>query len=44
MSKVVSKARAVAANPAKLADQAGVVALLGLGLAVAAALVEQVRF
>ncbi len=44
MSKVVAKAKAVAASPARLADQAGVLALLGLGLTVAVAVAEQVRF
>ncbi len=39
MSKIVAKARAAVA-PAKLADQVGVAGLLGLGLAVAAALVQ----
>ena len=39
MSKFVTKARAVAA-PANLADRVGVVGLLGLGLAVAAALIQ----
>ncbi|HUO22247.1 MAG TPA: hypothetical protein VMU59_06995 [Caulobacteraceae bacterium] len=40
MSKFVSKARAAAVSPAQLADRVGVAGLLGLGLAVAAALVQ----
>jgi hypothetical protein len=43
MSKLVSKSRAITA-PAQIADRVGVLGLLGLGLMVAAALVEQVRF
>lgn len=41
MSKT-SKTRA--SNPAQIADQIGVFALLGLGLAVAIALIEQLHF
>jgi hypothetical protein len=39
MSKIISKARA-AASPAQWADKVGVAGLLGLGIAVAVALIQ----
>jgi hypothetical protein len=39
-----SKTRASSGNPAQIADRIGVFALLGLGLAVAIALIEQLHF
>ena len=39
-----SKTRAFSGNPAQIADRIGVFALLGLGLAVAIALVQQLHF
>ncbi len=43
MSKT-TKTRTFAGNPAQIADRIGVFALLGLGLAVAIALFQQLHF